>query len=133
MLTHSCVGANLCCDVTTTKLFRPYQAIQTNNERRLSVLAMRNSTFLEKDISMHAKLSTRSTMDSLGMRLIRLVYRSNTNRPIACNTRTVTINPAQTMTNSRLRTATRNIQSPLLDCVGAGIAPEQLIIAHVRL
>jgi hypothetical protein len=48
-----------------------------------------------------------------------LTYLWKRNRPIPSNTRTVTINPAQTMTNSRLRTAMTNIQSRLLDPAGA--------------
>ncbi len=48
-----------------------------------------------------------------------MTYRWKRKRPIPSNTRTVTINPAQTMTNSRLRTAMTNIQSPLLDPAGA--------------
>ena len=46
-----------------------------------------------------------------------MTYRWKRKRPIPSNTRTVTINPAQTITNSRLRTAMTNIQSPLLDPV----------------
>src|ERR1044071_7752058 len=40
-------------------------------------------------------------------------------RPIAFKTRNVTTNPAKTMTNSRVRIAITNIQSPLLDPAGA--------------
>ena len=87
--------------------FLQFARLRTN-ESLLFVLAMTNSMLLDKD-SMPAKRFTPFTM----------TYRWKRKRPIPSNTRTVTINPAQTMTNSRLRTAMTNIQSPLLDRAGA--------------
>src|SRR5207249_9857101 len=63
-----------------------------------------------------------------------MTHRWKRKRPIPSNTRTVTINPAQTMTNSRLRTAMTNIQSPLSRSRGRGRVPaEQFVVAHVGL
>ena len=66
----------------------------------------------------------RKRIDACGpVRTFTMTYRWNRKRPILSNTKTVTINPAQTMTNSRLRTAMTNIQSLLLDRAGAAEYP----------
>ena len=80
------------------------------HRRNQSALPESNMTWIffwrrPEDMSMPAGRFTPFTM----------TYRWKRKRPILPNTRTVTINPAQTMTNSRLRTAMTNIQSPLLD------------------